>query len=154
MHFEPIQKQVRGSVAKLRHPELPDIMAAHELDPHWSIETLRFRIDTDRTAFDVAGFINSQLIALSLATIVIDEFSLLNIVVAPSYRHQGIGHWLLSAQMNAAAQTGCKSFFLEVRPGNRNAINLYRKLGFHPDGIRTNYYQDPVEDALLMVKRP
>ena len=140
-------------VIELRQLEPRDIDAVHALDTRWSIETVHFRIDTDLTAFDIAGFINGQLIALSLAAIVIDEFSLLNIVIAPLYRQQGIGHWLLSNQLNAAKQAGCKNFFLEVRPGNTNAVNLYRKLGFQLEGVRTGYYQNPIEDALIMAKR-
>ncbi|MCK5739285.1 GNAT family N-acetyltransferase, partial [bacterium] len=69
------------------------------------------------------------------------------------YRQQGIGSWLLSNQLNAAKQAGCKNFFLEVRPSNKNAVRLYRKLGFQQEGVRTGYYQKPIEDALLMAKR-
>lgn len=153
MQFESRQKQFGKTAIELRRLEPEDIEAVHALDTRWSIESVRFRINTDRTAFDIAGFFNSQLIAVSLAAIVIDEFSLLNIVVAPSYRQQGIGHWLLSNQLNAAEQAGCKNFFLEVRPGNKNAVSLYRKLEFQPEGVRTGYYQNPIEDALLMAKR-
>ena len=33
------------------------------------------------------------------------------------------------------------------------ASELYERMGFVKDGIRKNYYTDPVEDAVLMTKK-
>ena len=48
---------------------------------------------------------------------------------------------------------GIKEFTLEVRLSNMGAIHLYEKLGFVSEGIRKNFYEEPVEDALIMWKR-
>ena len=40
---------------------------------------------------------------------------------------------------------------LEVRPSNKKAQELYRKLGFNKVAIRRNYYKDN-EDAFLLLK--
>ena len=45
------------------------------------------------------------------------------------------------------------TFHLEVRKSNQPAIGLYEKLGFTRDGLRKNYYENPIEDAVLMSKR-
>ena len=45
------------------------------------------------------------------------------------------------------------AFTLEVRAGNRPAIALYEKYGFHTEGIRAGFYEKPVEDALIMWRR-
>ena len=42
---------------------------------------------------------------------------------------------------------------LEVRPTNEAALCLYRSFGFATEGVRTGYYTDTQEDALLMWKR-
>ncbi len=44
--------------------------------------------------------------------------------------------------------------FLEVRPSNQVACNLYEDLGFNEVGIRENYYPAYVgrEDALVLAK--
>ena len=42
---------------------------------------------------------------------------------------------------------------LEVRAGNTPAINLYKSYGFQAEAVRKNYYQNPVEDALIMWRR-
>jgi RimJ/RimL family protein N-acetyltransferase len=39
-----------------------------------------------------------------------------------------------------------------VRESNAAAVNLYEKHGFKPFRTRRDYYSDPVEDALVMVK--
>jgi hypothetical protein len=39
---------------------------------------------------------------------------------------------------------------LEVRVSNWGAQRLYGQFGFHPVGVRKNYYQELQEDALIM----
>ena len=50
-------------------------------------------------------------------------------------------------------QKGLSAFTLEVRAGNAAAIHVYEKLGFRSEGIRPNFYEKPVEDAVIMWKR-
>ena len=45
---------------------------------------------------------------------------------------------------------GVRQFFLEVREGNRKAINLYMRHGFETIGKRRRYYTETNEDALVM----
>ena len=52
--------------------------------------------------------------------------------------------------MEAAWEAGCNDIFLEVRVSNRDALHLYRKLGYEVLSVRKNYYSDPVEDAYVM----
>ena len=49
---------------------------------------------------------------------------------------------------------GGTGFDSEVRAGNTPAINLYKFYGFQAEAVRKNYYHDPVEDALIMWRRP
>jgi ribosomal-protein-alanine N-acetyltransferase len=39
---------------------------------------------------------------------------------------------------------------LEVRVTNERAIEVYRRFGYAPAGIRRNYYSEENEDALVM----
>jgi ribosomal-protein-alanine N-acetyltransferase len=41
---------------------------------------------------------------------------------------------------------------LEVRAGNSSAQALYTECGFVPLGRREQYYNDPPEDALVLVR--
>ena len=81
---------------------------------------------------------------------VLDECEILKIAVDKSHRRKGIGEELLRAAMKEASQKGARLFYLEVREGNKSAINLYKKIGFTETGRRKSYYKKPTEDAVLM----
>ena len=59
---------------------------------------------------------------------------------------------MLSDILDKIIKEGAEEIFLEVRPSNHGARSLYEKLGFQILGVRKNYYQSPVEDALIMGK--
>ena len=50
-------------------------------------------------------------------------------------------------------EKGVSVIHLEVRSGNAAARAFYEKEGFTVDGVRKNYYRDPVEDAVNMTWR-
>ncbi len=71
-----------------------------------------------------------------------------NIAVAPIFRQKGNGTIILKALLEKARVKGVKRITLEVRTTNQAALQMYKKMGFNPVGIKKNYYED--EDALLM----
>jgi ribosomal-protein-alanine N-acetyltransferase len=83
---------------------------------------------------------------------VIDEAHLLNIAVAPTAQGQGLGARLLRHAMREAAQAGMDSMYLEVRPSNARALQIYRAFGFRQIGLRKAYYPaaEGREDALVL----
>ena len=78
------------------------------------------------------------------------ELKINNIAIHPSYRHRGLGDWLLGRVLKLGRATGCCKATLEVRASNDVALALYRRHGFVPVGRRKNYYQLEGEDAILM----
>lgn len=82
--------------------------------------------------------------------IIFDEAHVTNIAVHPDYRGRKIGKALLLNLMEQALRLGAERITLEVRPSNKVAQELYRKLGFRPVGIRKGYYTDTNEDAIIM----
>ena len=83
---------------------------------------------------------------------VLDESHLLNIAVAPAARGKGVGRALLRDCIRRSRRSGSRLVHLEVRAGNEPAIALYRDEGFRFMGIRTGYYSDTGEDALLFLR--
>ena len=81
---------------------------------------------------------------------VLDEGSLDNIAVVPERRRQGVADGLLAAIEATGRDRELSFITLEVRASNEAAIALYGKHGFAPVGRRTNYYEKPREDAILM----
>jgi ribosomal-protein-alanine acetyltransferase len=103
----------------------------------WQPETyFAFDVHVAELRNAVCGFMVSRVIAP-------DESEILNIAVAPETRRGGIATALIESLTTAEV-------FLEVRVSNEAAQNLYRKLGFRVVGLRENYYDDPVESALVM----
>ena len=79
-----------------------------------------------------------------------DEAHVTNIAVDPMHQGHGIAHRLLYEQILAAAAMGGHAVSLEVRVTNWRAQRLYARFGFHPVGVRRNYYAELREDALIM----
>jgi len=93
-----------------------------------------------------------EIVAYIFLRWVLDELHVLKIAVAPVWRRSEFGTVLMNKSLELAAAKGCTAAYLEVRPANRAAMALYRKLGFRLIGRRTNYYSETGEDALVMRK--
>jgi ribosomal-protein-alanine N-acetyltransferase len=85
---------------------------------------------------------------------VADQIHINNLAVRPELRGQGLASRLLADVMAEAQRLGAPSATLEVRRSNLPALRLYAKAGFVEAGVRRNYYTQPVEDALVLVKNP
>jgi len=81
---------------------------------------------------------------------VMDEGYITNVAVKPNYQGKGIGKLMLMKLLELGKKKGLVAFTLEVRVGNHVAIKLYNSLGFVDAGVRKNFYEDPVEDGLIM----
>ena len=85
--------------------------------------------------------------------LVIDQAHINNLAVLPELRGQGLGTQLLEAVIAEAAHLGAILLTLEVRQSNAPALRLYEKAGFYREGVRKNYYTNPVEDALILSRK-
>ncbi len=85
----------------------------------------------------------------SLAS-VLDEGSLDSVAVAPERRRRGAADGLMDAMIRRGREKALAFITLEVRASNQAALRLYEKHGFVPVGRRTNYYEKPREDAIIM----
>ena len=79
-----------------------------------------------------------------------EEAHVTNIAVDPERQRNKIGTRLLHDLLLAAVELGAEAVSLEVRVSNWGAQRLYGRFGFHPVGVRKNYYQEVNEDALIM----
>ncbi len=84
---------------------------------------------------------------------VLDEIEIFNLVVAASEQKKGYGALLLKELFRLAEEDQAAQILLEVRVTNFSAQNLYLGHGFEVIARRKNYYQAPVEDALIMIKK-
>jgi len=118
----------------------------------WSETTFRGllrRRDAEMIVAEAGGAV----IGYAIFWTVLDQSELGNVAVTGAWRGQGIGQRLVADVLRRADQRGVREVFLEVRPSNTSARRLYERFGFSQVGRRRNYYQDPVEDALVL-RRP
>jgi len=95
-----------------------------------------------------------QLVGYAVMQIVTDEAHILNICIDRKFNHRGYARFLLARLEEAASDEGVRMVFLEARPSNPRAINLYQRAGFNEIGNRKAYYEsfDGREDAIVMAK--
>jgi len=96
---------------------------------------------------------DNTIIGYAVVSMAVDEAHLLNLCVAPDQRRRGLASILLDHVIREVRIGGRDRVFLEVRPSNRAAVNLYRRYGFKVIGRRPGYYPGPDgrEDARVMV---
>jgi ribosomal-protein-alanine N-acetyltransferase len=93
----------------------------------------------------VAGFCAFWLVA--------EQAHINNLAVLPELRGRGLGTELLRAISDEARGLGASLLTLEVRESNVPARRLYERAGFYQDGVRKNYYTNPIEDALILSRK-
>ncbi len=84
---------------------------------------------------------------------VINEGHITNIAIAPEEQGKGFGRRLMNEIVSLAKEKRMIGITLEVRAGNKRALNLYESIGFKQEGIRPEYYSDTRESALIMWKK-
>jgi ribosomal-protein-alanine N-acetyltransferase len=90
--------------------------------------------------------------AYGVLSVAANEAHVLNLCVRPTSQNQGFARHMLGHLLDVARINVAKTIFLEVRPSNQNAINLYQSMGFCEIGVRRDYYPNHQgrEDALVM----
>lgn len=81
---------------------------------------------------------------------VLDEGYITNVCTSPQHRRRGIGSALIDEMILRANELSLSFLTLEVRETNSPAQELYALKGFSEVGRRPKYYENPVEDAILM----
>jgi ribosomal-protein-alanine N-acetyltransferase len=99
------------------------------------------------TATDESG-----VVGYIIGTKIPPEGEIYRIAVRSDKRQRGIGYRLLSYALKTEIGHGVETVFLEVRSKNSPAIALYKAYGFSECGKRKNYYQNPSDDAIIMIK--
>jgi ribosomal-protein-alanine N-acetyltransferase len=156
----PVHGPIGDPLTRVERMEERDVEAAAALelevftgtpDRTHAVAAARLREDlrAPLTRAWVARGEDGETLAYLLALHAADELHVLNVATAPVHRRRGIGSALVDAALAYAALNGVRLLVLEVRRSNRDAIRLYRRVGFAAIGFRRGYYGDG-EDALDM----
>ncbi len=133
--------------------DLDQILAIEEdsFATPWHEET--FRSLCTREGVDlIVALSDDQIVGYAVLWSTVDEGELANIAVKATHRGRGVGGELMGRVVEAAMGRGVRRLFLEVRQSNEFAAKLYQRYEFHEIGVRRGYYQNPIEDARVLVK--
>ncbi len=119
-------------------------------DP-WTMSAFKTDLNNNMAWPIVAEFEN-KIVGYSNIYIVAGEVQIGNFAVAPGFRKRGVGKRMMNEIFEKANENKCRTVFLEVRESNLPAMELYKSYGFNSAGKRKDYYSNPRENAIIMVK--
>lgn len=116
----------------------------------WSITSFEYELREEYSILKVA-VINNRVVGYICIRTMLDITHILNLAVTPGLRRKKIGSRLFQNALDELGQKQKEVDFitLEVRASSP-AVKLYQKHGFKVIGRRKDYYNKPLEDAILM----
>lgn len=143
IHIRPMEREDVDAVSRLEE---------ETFSMPWSRDAFLEMVTKEDAAYYVAES-DGGIVGGCGVLLIAGEGNITNVAVAESARNNGIGTRLLQYMMEEGYRNGLTAFTLEVRVSNAAAIHVYEKLGFRSEGIRPNFYEKPLEDAVIMWKR-
>ena len=137
-------------IAKREHLPLIAHLEAKTFTEPWSERALELFLSEG--GFCIVCMQDDKLCAYCTVTTVLDEAQIINVATDNSFKRQGCASAVLDKVFDECSKRGIGYISLEVRESNEGAIELYRGLGFSVAGKRRAFYQNPREDALVMIK--
>ena len=139
-------------LAPMREQDLAGVMAIESaLYTHpWTRGNFA---DSLRAGYECRSYrVQGELIGYFVLLAAAGEAHLLNLSIAEAHQRRGYGTTLLNEATALARKLGAKDLFLEVRPSNRGAQELYYRYGFRKIAVRRDYYpaRSGREDALVL----
>jgi ribosomal-protein-alanine N-acetyltransferase len=137
-------------LAKKEHLSLVAMLEEKTFSAPWTEKALEFFLD--ELNFCVILLEDGDLASYCTVTTVLDEAQIINVATDSRFKRMGMAEQVLFRVFEECSNRGIVSISLEVRESNEGAIALYKKLGFEVLGKRKNFYTEPIENALVMVK--
>lgn len=140
-------------VRPLRREDIRSVAAieSEAFTTPWQESTFEGLLDREGVELMVMTDAAEGVIGYAVLWVILDQGELANLALTTSRRGAGLGSHLLRHVLARARERGVGKLFLEVRASNQRAIDLYRSFGFEDVGIRRNYYDQPREDARVML---
>jgi ribosomal-protein-alanine N-acetyltransferase len=118
----------------------------------WSVDSLSQELEIQQACQFVAEAPDAQIIGWCACRVIWPEAELLKIAVKKKNRERGVGRSLFKHLFEELQKRKVTSLFLEVRLGNRIALDFYERHGFVHVGARPGYYSDPPDSAMILKK--
>jgi len=150
-------RHISISFNKLSSVEIPSLLSIEEQNSDYPWSQLQFTtsIQNSNNLCYCLSF-NGITIGYLIAMLAGDTADILNIGVDPDFKRQGYGSGLINHLIEELRKRNICKILLEVRAGNKSAIQFYKKQGFEKISVRKNYYmknsknQSQREDGIIM----
>lgn len=144
----------RKAVVSIRQMKVEDAAAIAEMEHQtfsdaWSEKAILDTLRNPKTICLVAEKIG-KIVGYCIVYTADDEADIARIAVLKESRRFGVASELIHALDVICWENQIQIIMLDVRVSNDGARAFYEKHGFTQDGIRENYYKNPIEDAILM----
>lgn len=116
----------------------------------WPSDAFHNELSTNKLAHYFVGRYDDQVVAYGGIWVILEDSHITTLAVDPEYRGRRFGEVLLLRLIDEAVERGAAWITLEVRESNVVAQRLYRKYGFTTVTMRSGYYSDDNESALIM----
>ncbi|MCI9074578.1 MAG: ribosomal protein S18-alanine N-acetyltransferase [Dorea sp.] len=139
------------SIRRMRREDIADVAELERkiFTDAWSEKAIQETLDQKQTMILLA-YEDKRLIGYLILYFVLEDGEIARIAVEDAYRRQGVASKMLRELECLCEDNGVNKLLLDVRESNAAACRFYEKQGFVRDGVRKNYYSDPVEDGILM----
>ncbi|MFK7996360.1 MAG: ribosomal protein S18-alanine N-acetyltransferase [Granulosicoccus sp.] len=152
MSSQPIGAEISFEPISVRQVALVGTMERRNYDFPWSDGIFRDCLKAGYLCQMVV--LESEMIGYGIMQVAADEAHILNLCIDKPYQKQGFARLLLEHLVQLARQRQANIVFLEVRPSNPRAVDLYERSGFNEIGMRKGYYDSANgrEDAIVMAR--
>jgi [ribosomal protein S18]-alanine N-acetyltransferase len=115
----------------------------------WTLGVFTSELSQSDTRCYLVARVGSAVVGYCGALYSVEDAHVTNIAVEPRWHRHRIGSRLMAAVIRASVDRGASHLTLEVRVSNVGALEMYRKFGMAPAGMRAKYYEN-TEDAIVM----
>jgi ribosomal-protein-alanine N-acetyltransferase len=116
----------------------------------WPADAFYNELSTNKLAHYFVGALEDRVVAYGGIWVILEDSHVTTLAVDPAFRGRRFGEVLLLALIDEAIERSAAWMTLEVRESNIVAQRLYRKYGFTTVTMRSGYYSDDNESALIM----
>ena len=152
-----ITKHTSISFNRLTSIEIPSVLFIEEHNSDYPWTQLQFTTSLENTnnlCYSLS--LQCKTIGYLIAMLATDSVDILNIGIDPDFQRKGHGTALLKHLIEDLRIKDIVEILLEVRVGNKSAIQFYKKQGFEEIYVRNNYYiknsnnRSQREDGIIM----
>ena len=140
---KPTTRRTSISFNRLSSIEIPSVLLIEEQnsDYHWSQNKFTTSIKKSNHLCYCLSF-KGRTIGYLIAMLGLDTADILNIGIEPDFKRHGYGTALLNHLIEDLRKRDIGEILLEVRAGNKSAIQFYKRQGFEKVGEDLEFNQD------------